>query len=103
MRTRVLMLTYLLILVVGGWVFSAPEVDAQSWTQSPATGPAARESHAMAFDSSRGVTVLFGGEISSPQTSPTTTPYGDTWLFDGTNWTQGPGGPSARWSHGLRF
>jgi hypothetical protein len=34
---------------------------AGAWTQRLVGGPSARESHAMAYDSGRGVTVLFGG------------------------------------------
>jgi hypothetical protein len=54
----------------------------------------------MAFDSSHGVTNLFGGEVTPDSQS---TAFGDTWLFDGNQWTEGPSGPSARWSHAMAF
>ena len=39
------------------------EYDGTTWTQrTPATAPSARYGHAMAYDSTRQVTVLFGGE-----------------------------------------
>jgi hypothetical protein len=45
----------------------------------------------MAFHEAAGVTVLFGG-VEQGQTS-----LGDTWLFDGTSWTEvKAGGPPAR-------
>lgn len=52
------------------------------WEQrQPATSPSAREGCAMAFDSRRQRTVLFGG-------SGTGAVLGDTWEWDGTNWTR---------------
>ncbi len=52
-----------------------------NWEQQhPQNHPSARWGHAMAYDSERGVTVLFGGLASSWQD--------DTWEWDGTNWTQ---------------
>ncbi|MCG3197439.1 MAG: hypothetical protein GHCLOJNM_01925 [bacterium] len=59
-----------------------------AWTQlSPTTSPSARVGHAMVFDSSRGVAVLFGGDDSDflVLTAPR---LGDTWEWNGTNWTQ---------------
>lgn len=47
---------------------------------SPATGPALRVAHAMAYDPLRGVTLLFGGHGAVL--------YGDTWEWDGSTWTQ---------------
>jgi hypothetical protein len=56
--------------------------DGTTWTQlSPTHSPDARENHAMAYDSIRGKTVLFGG------TDDTGT-LGDTWEWDGIDWTQ---------------
>jgi hypothetical protein len=45
-----------------GLLMPAP-VLAQSveWTRTSVTGPAPRYDHAMAYDTARGVTVLFGG------------------------------------------
>ena len=67
------------------------EWDGTAWTQrcgSPlaACGPAPRTQHAVAFHdgSTKGV-LVFGGETSYSSTDPSA---GDTWLWDGANWTQ---------------
>lgn len=57
------------------------EWDGIIWSQVASTGPSARALHAMAYDSRRGRTVLFGGEASGGS-HPT-----DTWEWDGTSWT----------------
>ncbi len=44
--------------------------------------PGPRAGHCMAFDEAAGLTVLFGG-VEHGQNS-----LGDTWLFDGTEWTE---------------
>lgn len=73
------------------------EWDGVTWTQrSPAARPAGRTGHAMAYDSSRGVIVLFGGW--------TTARYSDeTWTWDGTNWTllEPASRPSPRYEHAM--
>ena len=57
------------------------EYDGTTWThKTPAHSPDPRDGHAMAFDSVRGVTVLFGGQ--------TFVTSNDTWEWDGTDWTQ---------------
>jgi hypothetical protein len=58
------------------------EYDGTTWMQrTPATAPSGRARHAMAYDSTHQVTVLFGG----------TTNFGsilnDTWLWNGTTWS----------------
>jgi len=70
---------------------------APGWYQaSPAASPSARTEHAMAFDSTRGVTVLFGGN--------TGTANGETWEWDGTEWKQVAGtGPAPRFGHAMTF
>jgi Kelch motif len=58
--------------------------DGINWTQkSPANTPTPRYIHAMAYDAAHGQVVLFGG-------FGTTAPgaRNDTWVWDGTNWTQ---------------
>lgn len=61
-----------------------------SWTQRfPANSPSARLAHSMAYDSARGVTVLFGGGPSGGGFN------GETWEWDGTNWTQKNAGDPA--------
>lgn len=63
--------------------------------------PAPRYGHAMAFDSARGVTVLFGGTLNSSGARS-----GETWEWDGTNWRRravGASGPSWRTSHAMAY
>ena len=66
---------------------------------SPAAGPAGRYSHAMAYDSQRGVTVLFGGVNSSFAS------IGDTWEWDFNSWTNvsPTTGPSPRSEHTMAY
>ncbi|BCM88644.1 hypothetical protein IAD21_00485 [Abditibacteriota bacterium] len=80
------------------------EWNGTAWTQRTSNGassaPPARATHAMSYDSTRGVSVLFGG-------------YGagflnDTWEWNGTTWTQktlngATGSPSSRYSHAMVF
>ncbi len=65
------------------------------WVQ---LAPAAtmREAHAMAYDSARGVTVLFGGWDGA---------YDDeTWEWDGNTWTlRATTGPSPRYYHAMAY
>ncbi len=58
--------------------------DGSSWTAGPsvANGPGVRLSAAMAYDPVHGKTVLFGGFGNGGPL------LGDTWLWDGTAWTQ---------------
>jgi hypothetical protein len=72
------------------------EWDGAAWALRATTGPAARTSHAMAFDIARSQTVLFGGFGAVV--------YGDTWEWDGTAWTQkATTGPSARYDHAMAY
>lgn len=50
------------------------EWNGSNWSQVAVAGPAARNGHAMAYDSRRGRTVLFGGSGSGGS-------FGDTWEF----------------------
>ena len=72
------------------WLYSG-----NNWIEDTSPGanvPSARSGHAMAFDSHRGVIVLFGG--ANTQLGDT---YGDTWEYNG-QWSlrTPPGRPSAR-------
>ncbi|MEC7584336.1 MAG: kelch repeat-containing protein [Planctomycetota bacterium] len=68
------------------------------WTQVVTTGPSARYTHAMAYDSQRGVTVLFGGREAGFNE------LDDTWEWDGTSWTQiASTGPSPRARHTMAY
>jgi IPT/TIG domain-containing protein/galactose oxidase-like protein len=60
------------------------EWDGTRWmTLSPASSPPGRTYTAMTYDAARGRVVLFGG-----LTNPGGAFLGDTWTWDGTNWTQ---------------
>lgn len=70
-------------------------IPSMSWAQPvqwkqlfPEHRPAARAYHVMAFDSFQ--TLLFGGA------NDLGAPFGDTWLWDGDQWIEGPSGPSPR-------
>jgi uncharacterized protein (TIGR03437 family) len=69
----------------GGTVFGDTWVwDGTNWTQmNPKHNPQARQGHAMAFDSKHGQVVMFGGVASDGMTI-----LGDTWTWDGSDWTQ---------------
>lgn len=73
--------------------------DGTSWSNRTAqeitafNTPTARQYSAMAFDSARGVILLFGGYLT-----------GDTWAWNGSAWTQvANSGPAARWGHTLAY
>src|SRR5438105_909887 len=74
------------------------EWDGQNWTQVAETGPPARLQHAMAFDSSKNVVTLFGGNLPKVQTT-----LNDTWEWDGQNWTQQEDTGPARCGHGMAY
>ncbi len=60
------------------------EWDGTTWTQRiPATSPSARGWHGLAYDPTRGATLLFGGNVAANNSV-----LSDTWEWDGTNWTQ---------------
>ena len=60
--------------------------DGTTWTQRlPQSSPPARSGHSMAFDSDRGVVVLFGGFTAGVENGGF---LNDTWTWDGTNWAQ---------------
>ena len=76
------------------------EWDGSTWTQRSTTGPSPRLSSAMAYDSGRGVTVLFGGYYYGGSAVY----YGDTWEWDGTEWTQrSTAGPRPRRDHAMIY
>jgi hypothetical protein len=71
-----------------------------TWTQVASTGPQSRDSHAMAYDSGRNRTVLFGGYGGGVN------PLGDTWEWNGANaaWTQvASTGPQSRYEHAMAY
>jgi hypothetical protein len=67
-----------------------------AWTQRTAAGPSPRYEHAMAYDSCRGVTVLFGGYDGTFD--------GETWEWNGSEWTlRTTTVPWARMHHALAY
>jgi uncharacterized protein (TIGR03437 family) len=77
--------------------------DGTSWTQlSPQTSPPGRNGHAMAYDSIQGQVILFAGAGGDPNNA---TLLNDTWVWDGTNWTQKftSSSPPPRDRHSMAF
>jgi N-acetylneuraminic acid mutarotase len=67
------------------------------WTQRSNFGPAARSRHAMAYDSNRARTAMFGGSAGDAV-------FSDTWEWDGSYWTQMDDiGPGSRIDHAMAF
>lgn len=76
------------------------EYDGTTWTEiATPNAPAARACSDIAYDSSRGVVVLFGGSLING------TRLNDTWEYDGTDWVQvvTPNAPSPRYGHRISF
>ena len=91
------------------FVFLAAVTAQDQWTRFPAPthsdvhvppSPSPRFGHAMAYDSARGVVVLFGGTHAT-----TNTLLDDTWAWDGIVWRSRPTGlrPPARYRHAMAF
>ncbi|MEM7199454.1 MAG: kelch repeat-containing protein [Planctomycetota bacterium] len=75
------------------------EWDGTDWrSRGVAVNPPARHEHALVYDPTRGVTLLFGGGRPGQA-------YADTWEWDGNHWTQRspPQQPSARQLHAMAF
>lgn len=80
------------------WPNLLREFDGSVWQTLDATGPEGRGEHCFAYDSKRGVAVLFGGARWSDRG------YSDTWEFDGDTWRLiGTGGPRARAGAAMAF
>lgn len=76
------------------------EWDGANWTLMSTNGPDSRGYHAMAYDSGRGVTVLFGGYYWDG----TLHGYGDTWEWDGNAWSLvSTNGPTPRDGHAMAY
>lgn len=66
------------------------EYDGARWTRRDTAGPSPRLAPGAAYDSRRGVVILFGGAGADGF-------LGDTWSWDGTTWTRlAQAGPSPR-------
>lgn len=97
------------------WVTGTPIVrqdtwtfDGTQWTQRfPATFPAVRCGHAMAYDSARARVVLFGGtSVGWTPSPPPSAFHGDTWEWDGSNWFERVSSspvPSPRHEHAMAY
>jgi hypothetical protein len=75
--------------------------DGTDWTQrTPAHQPAFRFSASAAYDQATAQTVLFGG-----QTGDGTPQFHDTWVWDGTDWTERtpPHRPAARFDAPMAY
>jgi hypothetical protein len=75
--------------------------DGTTWTQqNPATSPSARSFAAMAYDAIHNQVVMFGG-----QPTGTGGALNDTWVWNGTTWTQESpaNSPPARNGHTMAF
>ena len=74
------------------------EFDGVEWFLRAASGPASWWFSSMAFDSARGVCVLFGGSLRSGQL------VADTWEWDGQRWALvATTGPSPRYGHVMAY
>jgi hypothetical protein len=81
------------------------EWDGSSWAHPVVSGPSARYGHAMAYDSNRNATVLFGGAISrSIYQNQVFAPNNETWEWSGGVWKQREvtGPPPRRW-HSMAY
>ncbi|CAG1010327.1 hypothetical protein PHYC_03831 [Phycisphaerales bacterium] len=78
------------------WLRAADAVP-PSWAQRQVVGPPPRYFHAMAYDSARAATVLFGGIADGNY-------GGETWEWNGASWSQrAVSGPSPRWGHAMAY
>ncbi|MBL8877016.1 MAG: hypothetical protein JNM86_14575 [Phycisphaerae bacterium] len=73
--------------------------DGTAWTQIAVTGPQALQNTSAAFDSARGVIVLFGGGTT---TSGLGTASNQTWEWNGTAWTKRANGTAAT-AHAIAY
>jgi hypothetical protein len=63
------------------------EWTANGWVQRSVSGPTARSGPALSYDSHDGTDVLFGGE-ATPAATGQARVLSDTWLWNGSKWTQ---------------
>ena len=89
-----------LVMLLGGTSSSGLEtweLNGSAWTRRQIGPMLTRDGHAMAFDSTRGVCVMFGGTRGSRGMA-------DTWEWNGTSWRQvGSGGPYPRFAASMTF
>jgi hypothetical protein len=78
------------------------EYDGTTWLErTPGLSPPPRLGHSVAYDTARGVTVLFGGATSLESDGL----RGDTWEWDGTEWRerQPATSPPPCWLHAMAY
>ncbi len=76
------------------------EYDGRRWVRKSTEGPSPRFWPAMAYDSRRGVTVLFGGGTYDGRY----TRFNDTWEWDGVEWSlRATSGPTARYAAAMAY
>ncbi|MCO5168093.1 MAG: hypothetical protein M9894_17250 [Planctomycetes bacterium] len=93
------------VVLFGGRLWNDPlgdtwEWDGSGWTErAAAPAPAPRDHAALAYDATRDVVVLFGGQGASEA------PLGDTWVWDGARWERlaPPAAPPARFGHAMAY
>ncbi len=89
-------LIFSMLIMVEGFEALGQEGDAEWQLAHPDVGPGMRVRHAMAYDSARDVTVLFG---SLPESE-----VADTWEWNGSAWELvSTGGPEARSWHAMAY
>jgi len=80
------------------------EWDGSNWRlMSPTHSPPRRDWAGMAYDPHRGATILFGGRDSMHKPTGKFEPYGDTWAWDGEDWTRLSPETSPPARHGARL
>ncbi len=80
------------------------EWDGADWSRVATEGPAGRLSEAMVYDASRQAVLLVGGQ-GADATGSITMMYSDSWIWDGSAWTElhPVHHPTARAGHTLAF
>ncbi len=94
------------LMLFGGFINSGVANDTwlwngTTWTEaSPATSPTGRDNQTMVYDAATGQVVMFGGS-----TNPPAGRVNDTWLWNGTTWTEASpsASPAARSSASMAY
>jgi hypothetical protein len=82
------------------------EWDGTLWKKVAVSGPPPRTQHVLAYHAGRGRVVLFGGNATGryDKDSPTGQLLGDTWEWDGSQWSLASRtGPPARDHHAMAY
>jgi hypothetical protein len=92
--------SFMAALMAGVCAGSNVWAQAPGWTMRSNSGPPARYNDALAFDSARGQSVLFGGFGPNPPDDH----FGDTWEWDGVGWAlKSVRGPGERYGPGVVY